>query len=254
MTTVTKMQRAPKKSPKIPVVPGALHVTVRQAIKALADEAETLQLFQRAGRLVRPSVVKSFGFKNPDGERPEIRSLRLTQLSATTIRESVSSVATFTKERTSRGEEKKVYEAVIDCPKDISQTIFESPDRWEGIPVIESISEAPLYDGKSLFCGPGTRDGVYVVAPKIVLPPRPTKDDAVAALARVAIWIDEFSFTDPRLDRAALLAFFLTAALRFSIDNAPMFVITKHEYGSGATTATKMGAILATGREPGHAL
>jgi putative DNA primase/helicase len=229
----------------IPLTPGKLHEAVRASIEALAQHSEQLNLFQRGDFLVRPTLVEGYGFKGADGERPITHSLRLKRPSATTIRIELSRVATFTKEVG-----RKCTEVVVDCPKDLAQAVYESDDRWHDIPTIEAVSETPLYDGRTLYCGPGVRLGVYVDAPRIELPQRLRKQDAAAALERVSGWIDEFRFTDPKLDRAALLAFFLTAAVRFSIDHAPGFAITKHDFGAGGTTATKMAAILATGREP----
>jgi putative DNA primase/helicase len=239
--------------------PGKIHESVAESIVALASRATELKLFQRSEFLVQPTTAEGYGFKAPNGERPTTQSLRLKKLSPVNIRLVLSAATTFSKAARKKKDadkepdkkpDKKPDRVIVDCPREVAQSVFESSGSWHGIPVLDSISETPAFDGRTLYCGPGLRNGVYVLAPKIELPAHLTKDDAIAALNRVKGWCDEFSYSDDRLDSSALLSFFLTAALRFSIDVAPGFAITKHSFGAGATTATKMGAVIATGREP----
>jgi putative DNA primase/helicase len=226
---------------------GKLHEAVDASIQVLGQHAEEIRLFQRGDFLVSPTLVKGFGFADADGSRPVTHSLRFKRLSATNIRIQLSRITSYAKYVPHKDEFKLV---VADCPKDIAQAVYEENHKWEGIPAIESLSETPVFDGRTLYCGPGVRAGVYVNAPHIDLPSPLTKEVAMAALLRCEGWCDEFAYTDEALDGAALLAFLMTAALRWSLDTAPGFAITKHTFGAGATTAAKMASIIATGREP----
>jgi hypothetical protein len=81
----------------IVLVPGQLHVVVSAAIEALAEHSAELNLFQRGGVLVRPTLMEGYGFKGPDGERPVTHSLRLKSLNAVNIRVALSVAAKFSK-------------------------------------------------------------------------------------------------------------------------------------------------------------
>lgn len=226
---------------------GALHESVDQSIAALGRHADTLQLYQRGERLVRPRLVEAFGFPDADGTRPATQALRIKELTSGTLRVELSRLVRYSR---FMGTGEKQHETAADCPKDVATAVFESSDRWADIPAIDSVSEVPLYDGRRLYCGPGVKSGVYVAAPTVALPDALSKKAASAALARIDGWLDEFQYADISLDGSALLALMMTAALRPSLPVAPGFIITKHAYGAGATTAAKVAGIIATGREP----
>ena len=52
---------------------GKLHEAVDQSIQAIAEHANDLKLYRRADVLVRPTLVKRFGFLEADGNEPGCR-------------------------------------------------------------------------------------------------------------------------------------------------------------------------------------
>jgi len=83
----------------------------------------------------------------------------------------------------------------------------------------------------------------------VPVPDRPTEADAVQALTRLLVYIEEFPF-ETEVDKAAALAGMFTAALRASLPTAPGFLFSKPDYGVGASTLAKLCHLILTGRMP----
>jgi len=69
-------------------------------------------------------------------------------------------------------------------------------------------------------------------ASAFTVPDAPTRTQAEQALATLGGLLDEFAFADPS-DRSAALAALLTAAVRPSLPQAPMFHVRAHQVASG---------------------
>lgn len=79
------------------------------------------------------------------------------------------------------------------------------------------------------------------------IPTRPSRDQAMTALAKLKALIATFPFEAPP-DLSAALAMLLTALVRPSLSAAPMFTITATAPGSGKSKLGDIAAVLATGR------
>jgi hypothetical protein len=111
-----------------------------------------------------------------------------------------------------------------------------------------SLLDVPGYDRASgLYYDPGR-----ALFPKIE--PKPTKQQAAEALARLRAILVDFPFNDmdddqEGLSEAVALAMLLTAVVRRSLPTAPMFGIDAFEAQSGKTLLSQVAAIMATGRK-----
>ena len=111
-----------------------------------------------------------------------------------------------------------------------------------------SLLDVPGYDHCSgLYYDPGR-----TVFPKIEA--RPSKEQAMDALAKLRAIIADFPFNDADDDQEGLsesvaLAMLLTAVVRRSLPTAPMFGIDAFEAQSGKTLLAQLAAVMATGRK-----
>lgn len=83
-----------------------------------------------------------------------------------------------------------------------------------------------------------------------IIPDKPSKEQAKAALERLWIPFAEFPFVTP-LDRAVFLAAILTSVVRAALPTAPAFGLDAPVQSSGKTLAARCLGVLATGIEPG---
>jgi hypothetical protein len=82
---------------------------------------------------------------------------------------------------------------------------------------------------------------------KFNIPARPTRQDAEAALTLIAELLSECSFAKD-IDRAAALSAILTAAIRPSLTNAPMYHYRAPEFGTGKSFLCMITGTFATPR------
>jgi hypothetical protein len=104
----------------------------------------------------------------------------------------------------------------------------------------------------SLLATPGydARSELYLM-PGLQLPPipdRPTRDQAVAALATVKDLLAEFSFKQKNLDCSIAISGLLTALLRGSLPTAPIYLIVADTPGTGKSYLVDVIAMVANGR------
>lgn len=82
------------------------------------------------------------------------------------------------------------------------------------------------------------------------LPPiseKPTKNEALAALALLESLLAEFPFADQKIDKAVALSALITPVIRAAIDVAPMHAVKAPEYGSGKSYLVNLVSAIATG-------
>jgi hypothetical protein len=77
----------------------------------------------------------------------------------------------------------------------------------------------------------------------------PTKEDAEACLALLDGLLDEFPFRSDE-DRSAALCAIITAAVRASMEAAPMFLVRAHQAGTGKSYLSRLITAFATGDTP----
>lgn len=140
-----------------------------------------------------------------------------------------------------------------DMPRRVADC-FLARGHWPELPALNGFVEAPTvtpegrlidapgYDvATGLFCA-------YSAIPGYSRPPeKPTRADAMRALATLREMFDSFPFVEDS-DRSSMLAGVLTAMLRRMLPAAPMFAITAPTPGTGKTLLCETLAILATDR------
>lgn len=233
---------------QVTVQAGELPEAVDATFDVLRQHATDLELYVNAGALVRPYLAERNGFEGADGQSEVVQSLELARISQANLRVDIMRRVAFV---TMRPKKDGTFRRVlIDCPKSIAQSLFESSERLQQLPQIERLSEVPVFDGESLHSEPGLFGGTWVHAPAgVQLPAKLTQKTAAAALQRVNDYLTEFPFEESQ-SRAVALAMLMTAALRPSLSSAPGLVISKPCYGAGATMLARLAGMVLTGRNP----
>jgi hypothetical protein len=128
---------------------------------------------------------------------------------------------------------------------------------WRGIPWLEGITTAPTMrpDGTVLDrAGYDAATGLLYDPGDTVFPPlkpRPTQDDARAALTELVEPFNEFCYSDPKVGPAAVASAILSLIGRGAIPGpVPMFPIRSTTPGSGKGLMADGIIIIGTGREP----
>ena len=146
-----------------------------------------------------------------------------------------------------------------DVPDKLMRRVQSIITRSDFPPSLGTVESPTLRLDGSLLAVPGydRRSGLYydpgrAVFPKIEL--RPTKQQAIEALAMLRAILADFPFNDADDDQQGLsetvaLAMLLTAVVRRSLPTAPMFGIDAFEAQSGKTLLSQLAAIMATGRK-----
>jgi hypothetical protein len=150
--------------------------------------------------------------------------------------------------RSGKDKEGKTTKIRVDCPITLAQAAVTRTDRLQAI-AVDRIALTPIYEQGRLYAERGySRDHrAWLLAPAGCVVRGVSRADADAALARLEDWISEFPF-DTTDDRDVALAALLTAAMRASLDHAPGFVVSKPDYGSGASTLCDLINVVLTGR------
>ena len=136
----------------------------------------------------------------------------------------------------------------VDCPVPLANAAVTRSDQLGEI-AVDRIACTPVYSDGKLHAEHGylSQFRAWVLAPEGVVIHGTSRVDAERALARVDDWLAEFPF-DTQSDRDVALAALLTAAMRASLPHAPGFVVSKPDYGSGASTLCDLIHITLTGR------
>jgi hypothetical protein len=140
-----------------------------------------------------------------------------------------------------------------DPPMAIVQTLKERGGKLR-FPLLAGVIHAPtMRDDGSLLTRAGYDaatgllfDPLGVDFPPI--PDRPTRDDALKALAELSHIIKEFPFVTPA-HRAVALSGLLTSVSRRSLATAPLHAYSAPIRGSGKSKLVDIAAVIATGQE-----
>ena len=222
---------------------GQLHVYADQAERLIAAE-----VYQRGQSLVRLGRTPELGqtMRSLIKRQPEQRVI--VPVNGEFLRRRLNTLAEFqTFSRTA-----KEWRAV-DCPRDLCTNILRVGD-WPHFRPLEGLAMAPFMRADGTVCdtpGYDPESGVFY-APTASFPPipgNPTKDDAVAALARLRAPFAQFPFAEGA--EAAFLSHLLAAVARHAIDTMPVFFYTASQVASGKTLLAKMPSRIANGVEPG---
>ena len=215
-----------------------------QAVAALAREPD---LFQRGKQLVRATVVpppKDAAVRRPAG-------LRIDAIGLPTLRERLARAALWELERT----KDDAVEVVPARPPAWCVTAVHARGSWPDVRFLDAVVEYPvlLTDG-SLLTTPGYHNGLLYCPPpglEVVVPDRPTEEDARAAAGRLTELVTDFPFAAP-VHRSAWLAALLTPLARFGHKGpAPLFLIDANVPAAGKGLLCDLIATVVTGQRLG---
>lgn len=239
--------QSPKQSRSTKSGSGGPAVTTKPEIDVSADYLEIadamiaaiapLDVYQRGGQLV--DHVTELGVGADGVTRDGTPRLRL--LPASRLLEIADQAASFWK-RTNDGR-KRVR------PSTTLVSIVAARGQWRQIRPLTGVVTYPVLraDGSVLTSsGYDSATGLLAVVPAgLRMPARPSRDDAVAALARLSDLTSEFPFEHDAA-RAAWLAGLLTPLARHAIDGpVPLLLLDANARGAGKTLlADLIGAIV----------
>jgi len=136
----------------------------------------------------------------------------------------------------------------VDCPTGLANAAVTRTDLLTNI-AVDRVASTPIFKDGNLYANHGYAANfrAWVLAPDGVAIHSTTKKAAEEALAHITQLLAEFPF-DTALDKDVALAALLTAAMRASLPHAPGFVVSKPDYGSGASTLCDLINVVLTGR------
>jgi putative DNA primase/helicase len=225
------------KLPRIHIRGGMLSEMARRA-EALLIEAK-VDLFQRGQKLVMPMqefVPASNGAKTKSPTLRDVREATLLRL--------LSDHVAFRRWNGTRNA--WVY---TDPPKDVIGIMLDSYGLWNFRPVISVMGTPTLrHDGTVLSkAGYDRLTSIYLLdPPEINVPEKPTRDDALAALAMLSDLLCEFPFIDGP-SRSVGLSSLITPVIRGALDLSPMHGISANAPGTGKSELVNLAAAIATG-------
>lgn len=223
--------------------PRVLTTGLEAARNALLQCAEQVEVLTYGNRMVRPILTTT---RRGFGAVP-IESVELAPYNPVGLTAAMSRRIDFC--RRSKDAEGKTVLLKMDCPGQLAQALISEADKLPEL-AVDHIAMTPIINGNGLHSrrGHDRELRAWLLAPEgIEVPAKPTETAARAALARVESWLGEFPFESP-LDKSAALAALLTAALRASLDHAPGILVSKPDYGSGASTLCDLIHVVLTGR------
>jgi hypothetical protein len=226
--------------PTIRLRDGQLPRAVEETERAVI--ASGTPIFTRAGVLVYP-----VGELVPAADGGQTISARLGEYSTYSFIEPVAKAAIFQ----TYNQRRKAW-VDIDPPLSLVRMVLERTHSWSFARIAGIITTPTLRIDGSLLDKPGydVRTELFLL-PSVSLPPipdKPTKDEALAALALLKGLLVEFSFQQKRLDQAVALSGILTALLRGSLPAAPVILVRASTPGTGKSYLVDVIATIATGR------
>jgi hypothetical protein len=230
--------------PEIEVTPDE-HLVNNQVVDALSAD---LALFQRNNALVQ--IQQDHGKKSLRGITRPANAPRISPLKEASLRERLSAVARFVKIVYEEGEETK---AQVHPPGFCVAAVAARGD-WPGVRHLEGVICSPILrrDGTVLQTpGYDAETGLFLEPDNIQIdvPNKPTREQAIAACAKLLEVVADFPFAT-RAHRSAWLAYLLTPLARHVFKGpSPLFLIDANIRGSGKSLLADAASIIVTGRE-----
>ena len=224
--------------------PARLLNTLEQLDEAFT--ASELPVYQRSGHPVHVAAAGSATEEDEvhrSAQAPIIREMTLT-----TCQQLAMQVVDFAK-----WNEKKKGPVPCECPATLAEHYLTKADGWQ-LKELSGIVEAPTIrsDGTVLQTPGYDKPSGILYLPNAefpLIPDRPTRADALAALELLRHVVRGFEFGSPEAE-SVWLAAAITAVIRRSLRTAPMFAISAPVMGAGKTLAADLLGIIATGHEP----
>lgn len=213
----------------IKVEPGKQPEAMRLAETCLAN---TGRYFQREGSIVEIRVD------------PATQEITADELSPIALAHALAGVSVW-----KRLDGRNKMWALID-PADRVCKALVGVGKFEVLAVLKGLARQPYLRPDGSLCQAAGHDlvtGLYGVfnADCFDVPEAPSREQAAQALGTLAELIDEFPFATPN-DRSAALAAMVTAAIRPSLAQAPMFHVRAPQIASGKSYLCSLITALAT--------
>lgn len=223
--------------PRISIEPGNIALTVDECEAALL--AAGAPIFCRGDILVQPSI---FPVEASGGVT--IVSHRVRPLSVAALLEELSRVARF--ERAATNNEFRR----VDCPADVASKLI-SRSSWKLRSLLNVITAPTMRQDGSILGEPGYDEETKLLFEPCganfgVVPSKPTRADAKAAIAVLQELVTTFPFVAPQ-DLAVALSAIITALLRPTLRSAPAHAFTAPAAGTGKSLLVDVIAMIATG-------
>jgi len=231
----------PPGEPTLPVVTvyqGKRHYAATEGISAMVT-ADT-SIFQRDTQLVRCVLIKAITCEGKVINVPGITKVTLPMLARELGR------AAEWQRVNAKGERTR-----IDPPKEVVEQIANMHGFWPFSPLAGVISTQTLRPDGSLLDQPGydAVTGLMLMDPPKIpaIHDRPTKTQALEALALLNELLAEFPFTD-NIARSVAMSMLLTPVLRGALPPAvPLHIVTAPAPGTGKSYLLDTAAAIATG-------
>lgn len=220
---------AARMKPTIRVIPGELNRVVDAAERELA---RSLRHYQRGGLIA--TVITD----------PGTHETRVQDITRPALIRALAGAATW--ERYDRRSENWVR---TDPPANHAAVLFDS-SHYPHLPVLNGLARQPYLraDGSMMTAsGYDPISGMFGIfdARTFSVPDSPTREQAESAFLMLMGLLEEFPFVDAS-DLSATLAAMLTAAVRPSLEHAPMFHVRAPMVGSGKSYLCELIAAFAT--------
>ena len=225
----------------IQVIAGELPRVVDDAELALLEQCS--DLYQRAGSIVRPAMVR---IEVADGR--QIEGVRLVMVKKHHLAERLTAAAKWVK-----FDGRSQDFVPMDAPLKVAETYAAREGLWK-LRTLAGVVNAPTLraDGSILDQhGFDVATGLLFEPGSCVfesVPDQPTKDDADEALSRLEELVESFPFVAAS-DQAVALSAILTACIRRSLPTAPMHAFSAPAAGSGKSMLVDVASIIACGRQ-----
>lgn len=224
----------------VPVITGDLRASVAPTLEALG---KVPALYQRAGELVELG-------REPDG-RMAIRAVamgRLRLLCEDRCRY-VQEVTLPAKTLEPGGKVTfEVKQRDVKVDDRVVQAVMASPAEWGPVRPIDGVIHVPALHEDASVC-----DGGYDAVTRLYVDaagfgaPGTTLEEAQGALAALEDVLVDFPF-ETDVDRAVVLAMWITACVRQTMPTAPAFLVDSPSSGIGKTPLVNIASLLSTGR------
>lgn len=142
-----------------------------------------------------------------------------------------------------------------DCPKELVDLIVDQK-AWPTLRALVTIATVPFLRPDMSVCetqGYDVATGIYYQPTTLFAPlfPTPTREHALAALARLREPFNEFPYATP-IAEAVFISHVITQVLRASFDTSPVFFYTAPLVANGKTLLSNMPSIIAHGVDPAN--
>jgi len=247
-TSVPTEPQPPTPKRKIRIQSGELTLLVHEAEAALI--AAGAGIYQRGGQLVR--IAQLDQDREANGIRRVAGSAVIIPVSRDYLTLALSGVAEFEK-----FDGRTNSHRPVDPPPIAANSLLAISGEWNFCALSGIVAAPTLRADGTLLDLPGYDPASRLFAefteaqfPRIA--PKPSREDALTALASLWDTFSEFEFSGgSRSSHAAVaIAATITACIRHALATAPAFGVSAHKQGSGKTTLARGIAQIAMGRDP----